>query len=109
MEWNKRWSSRSNLTLPMNKEGLYFVVEGAVNGKVEFVEDASLKDEAIVDFYVEYDDWVFGQTKFCTLRDIAGTGIGIFVRDVWLFHDTRQQSNLVSAPEVYLQAKVNAG
>ena len=79
VEGDRRWSSRSNLTLPLNEEGLYFVVEGAVYGRVEFIEDASLKDHAVVDFYVEYDDWLFGQTKFCTLENIAGTGIGIFV------------------------------
>ena len=56
-------------------------MEGAVIGKVEFVEDASLKDDAIVDFRVEYDNQTFGQTKFCALEDITGVGIGIFVSD----------------------------
>ena len=86
MEWDRRWSSHGNLTLPLSEEGLYFVVEGAVHGKVEFVEDPSLKDYAVVDFDVEYDDWVFGQTKFCLLENISGTGIGIFVSDNGLLH-----------------------
>lgn len=51
----------------------------AVYGKVRFVGDASLKDDAIVDFYIEHDDWVFGQTEFCTLKDIVDTNIGTFV------------------------------
>ena len=90
MEWNRRWTSRSNLTIPLSEKGLYFVVKGAVHGEVEFVEDASLKDTAVVDFYVEYDDWVFGQTKFCTLKDISGTGIGIFVSGNCPLHETRR-------------------
>lgn len=87
---NQRWPSRSNLTLPLSEEGLHFVVEGAVYGKVEFIEDVSLKDYAIVDFYVEYDDWVFSQTKFCTLKDITGTGIRIFVSGNCPLHETRR-------------------
>ena len=83
-------------------------MEGAVYGKVEFVEDASLKDDAIVDFYVEYDDWVLSQTKFCTLKDITGTGIGIFVSDNCLLHPTRRQSDPVSGPKVS-RAKGDAG
>jgi len=82
MEWDRRWPSHGNFTLPLSEEGLCFVVEGAVHGKVEFVEDSSLKDHAMVDF----DDWVFGQTKFCLLENIRGTGIGIFVSDNGLLH-----------------------
>jgi len=96
VEQNRRWSSRGNLTLPLSEEGLYFVAEGAVHGKVEFVEDASLEDYAAIDFNIEYDDWVFAQTKFCMLEHITGSGIGIFVSDNSLFHNTRQQSDLNS-------------
>lgn len=113
MEWNPRWSARGNLTLPLSEEGLYFMAEGAVHGKVEFVEDASLKDNAIVNFHVEYDDWVFGQTKFCILENITGNGIGIFVSDNSLFHDsnlirfqgpryTRGRSSTLAEVTVYL-------
>jgi hypothetical protein len=106
--WSRRWSSRGKLILPLSEEGLSFVVEGAFYGGVEFVEDASLKDHAIVDFYVEYDDWLFGRSKFCTLKDIAGTGIGIFVSDIRLSHGTQQRSYLISGPEVCSQAKANS-
>lgn len=109
MEESRRWSSRGNLTLPLSEEGLHFVAEGAVRGKVEFVEDPSLKDFAIVEFHVEYDDWVFAHTKFCTLENIVGTGIGIFVSDNCLLHSARQSSDLIPGPEVRWQAELNAG
>jgi len=109
VERNRRWFARGNLTLPLSKEGLYFVAEGAVNGKVEFVEDPSLKDYAIIDFHVEHDGWVFAQTKFCMLENITGSGIGIFVSDNSLFHSTRQEYDLTPGSEVHPRTKVNAG
>jgi len=108
-ERDRRWSSRGNLTLPLSEEGLYFVAEGAVRGKVEFIEDASLKDYAIVELHADYDDWVFGQTKFCMLENIVGTGIGIFVSDNNLLHSTRQQSDPISGPEIHPRTKLNGG
>ena len=66
VERNRRWSSHTNLALAPSE---------AVYGKLGFVGDASLTDDAIVDFYIEYDDWVFGQTEFCTLKDIVNTNL----------------------------------
>ena len=109
VERDRRWSARGNLTLPLSEEGLYFVTEGAVRGGVEFVEDPSLKDSAVIDFHVEYDDWVFSHTKFCMLENVPGTGVGIFVSDNSLFRDTRQQSDFTPGPEIHPSAKLNAG
>lgn len=89
MEKNRRWSSRSNLTLPLSEDRLYFVAEDEGYGKVQFVEDASLKDDTTGDFYVEYDDWILDQTRFRTPKDIAGTGIRTLVSGTRLLRDTR--------------------
>ena len=81
IEHNRRWSSRSNLTVPLTKDGLLFLVKGSVYGSVDFVEDDSLVNEAYADFYVEYDSRIFGKTKFCTWKNAHGngSGLGIFV------------------------------
>ena len=90
MEYNRRWSSHTNLTVPLNEDGLLVLVKGGVYGSVDFVEDDSLVNEAYVNLYVEYDSRIFGRTKFCTLENAhdGGTGVGIFVSaspSLWAF------------------------
>jgi hypothetical protein len=48
VEYNRRWSSHTNLTVPLNKDGLLLLVKGGVYGSVDFVEDDSLVDEAYI-------------------------------------------------------------
>ena len=81
VEYNRRWSSFTNLTVPFNEDGLLVLVEGGVYGSVDFVEDHSLANEAYVDFYVEYDYRVFQKTDICSLENAHdnGSGVGIFV------------------------------
>lgn len=81
IENNRRFASYTNLTVPLNKDGLSLLVRGGVSGSVGFVEDDSLVGEAFVDLYVEYDPRTFGKTRFCTLQNQydSATGVGIFV------------------------------
>ena len=81
VEYNRRWSSFTNLTVPLNKDGLLLLVEGAISGSVDFVEDDTLVNEAYVDFYVEFHYKTFRKTEFCTLENKhdGTTGVGIFV------------------------------
>ena len=81
IENDRRFASNTNFTVPLNKDGLLLLVRGGVSGSVDFVEDYSLVNEALVDLYVEYDPRTFGKTRFCTLenRYDSATGVGIFV------------------------------
>ena len=81
VEYNRRWSTYTNLTVPLNKDGLLILVKGGIYGSVDFVEDDSLVNEAYVHFYIEFGETVIGKTKFCTLEypHDNRSGVGIFV------------------------------
>ena len=85
VEHHRRWSSFTNLTVPLNEDGLSILVEGGVYGSVDFVEDDSLVNEAYVDFYVEFHS--LRKSTFCALEDVhdSSSGIGIFV-SVYISH-----------------------
>lgn len=78
-KFRRVWSTRSNITIPLSKNGFSVLVEGAADGFVTFVANEMLENEAFVDLRVESRDHVSGKAVFCALDGVEGTGVGIFV------------------------------